>query len=34
MEHGTKTALIIQDVVRSQVLPTAAEIAAEKSGGR
>ncbi|MDR3576034.1 MAG: universal stress protein [Anaerolineaceae bacterium] len=34
MEHGTKTALIIQDVARSQVLPTAAEIAAEKSGGR
>jgi nucleotide-binding universal stress UspA family protein len=34
MEHGTKPVLVIQDVVRSQVLPTAAEIAAEKSGGR
>ncbi len=34
MEHGTKPALIIQDVARAQVLPTAAEIAAEKSGGR
>ena len=34
MEHGTKTVLIIQDVARSQVRPTAAEVAAEKSGGR
>jgi nucleotide-binding universal stress UspA family protein len=34
MEHGTKPALVIQDVPRSRVKPTAAEIAAEKSGGR
>jgi nucleotide-binding universal stress UspA family protein len=34
MEHGTKPVLVIQDVARSQVQPTAAEIAAEKSGGR
>jgi nucleotide-binding universal stress UspA family protein len=34
MEHGTKPVLVIQDVPRSQVQPTAAEIAAEKSGGR
>jgi nucleotide-binding universal stress UspA family protein len=34
MEHGTKPVLIIQDVARSQVQPTAAEVAAEKSGGR
>jgi nucleotide-binding universal stress UspA family protein len=34
MEHGTKPVLIIQDVLRSQVQPTVAEIAAEKSGGR
>ena len=34
MEHGTKPVLIIQDVLRSQVRPTAAEIAAEKSGRR
>ena len=34
MEHGTKPVLVIQDVDRSQVQPTAAEIAAEKSGGR
>jgi nucleotide-binding universal stress UspA family protein len=34
MEHGTKPVLVIQDVPRSQVKPTAAEIAAEKSGGR
>ncbi len=34
MEHGTKPVLVIQDVKRSQVQPTAAEIAAEKSGGR
>lgn len=34
MEHGTKSVLVIQDVKRSQVQPTAAEIAAEKSGGR
>lgn len=34
MEHGTKSALVIQDVPRSRVRPTAAEIAAGKSGGR
>ncbi|OGN90653.1 MAG: hypothetical protein A2Y88_02405 [Chloroflexi bacterium RBG_13_48_10] len=34
IEHGTKPLLIIQDVPRSQVRPTAAEIAAEKSGRR
>jgi nucleotide-binding universal stress UspA family protein len=34
MEHGTKPVLIIQDVLRSQVRPTAAEIAAENSGRR
>lgn len=34
IEHGTKPVLVIQDVPRSQVKPTAAEIAAEKSGGR
>ena len=34
LDHGTKPVLIIQDVPRSQVQPTAAEIAAEKSGGR
>lgn len=34
MEHGTKPVLVIQDVPRSQVQPTVAEIAAEKSGGR
>lgn len=34
MEHGTKPVLVIQDVLRSQVQPTAAEISAEKSGGR
>jgi len=34
IEHGTKTVLVIQDVLRSNVPPTAAEIAAEKSGGR
>jgi nucleotide-binding universal stress UspA family protein len=34
MEHGTKPVLVIQDVLRSQVQPTAAEIAAEKTGGR
>jgi nucleotide-binding universal stress UspA family protein len=34
MEHGTKLVLVIQDVPRSRVQPTAAEIAAEKSGGR
>jgi nucleotide-binding universal stress UspA family protein len=34
IEHGTKPVLIIQDVARSHVQPTAAEIAAEKSGGR
>jgi nucleotide-binding universal stress UspA family protein len=34
MEHGTKPVLVIQDVPRSQVKPTAAEIAAKKSGRR
>lgn len=34
LDHGTKPVLIIQDVSRSQVKPTAAEIAAEKTGGR
>jgi nucleotide-binding universal stress UspA family protein len=34
MEHGTKPVLIIQDVPRSRVQPTAAETAAKKSGRR
>lgn len=34
MEHGTKPVLIVQDVPRSRVQPTAAEIAAKKSGRR
>ena len=34
IEHGTKPLLVIQDVLRSQVRPTAAELAAEKSGRR
>jgi nucleotide-binding universal stress UspA family protein len=34
MEHGTKPVLVIQDVPRSQVMPTAAEVSAEKSGRR
>ena len=34
MEHGIKPVLVIQDVHRSQVQPTAAAIAAEKSGER
>jgi nucleotide-binding universal stress UspA family protein len=34
IEHGTKPVLVIQDVSRFQVRPTAAEIAAEKSGRR
>jgi nucleotide-binding universal stress UspA family protein len=34
IEHGTKPVLVIQDVPRSQVRPSAAEIAAEKSGRR
>ena len=34
IEHGTKPVLVIQDVPRSQVPPTAAETAAEKTGGR
>lgn len=34
MEHGNKPVLVIQDVPRSQVQPTAAQIAAEKSGRR
>jgi len=34
IEHGTKLVLVIQDIPRSQIQPTAAEIAIEKSGGR
>jgi nucleotide-binding universal stress UspA family protein len=34
IEHGTKTTLVIQDVPRTQVRPTTAELAAEKSGRR
>ena len=34
MEHGNRSVLVIQDVLRSQVQPTVAEISAEKSGGR
>ena len=34
IEHGTKPVLVIQDLQRSQVKPTVAEIAAEKSGRR
>ncbi len=34
IEHGTKPLLVIQDVPHSQARPTAAEIAAEKSGRR
>lgn len=34
IDHGTKPVLVIQDVPRSRVQPTVAEIAAEKTGGR
>lgn len=34
IEYGTRPLLVIQDVPRSQVRPTAAEIAAEKTGRR
>lgn len=34
IEHGAKSVLIIQDVLRSQVQPTAAQMAAENSGRR
>lgn len=34
IDHGTKSVLVIQDIERSQVRPTAAEMAAEKSRGR
>ena len=34
MEHGTRPVLVIQDVLRSEVLPTKAEKAAVASGGR
>jgi len=34
IEHGTKPVLIIQDVPRSRFMPTTAELAAEKTGGR
>ncbi|PKN99520.1 MAG: hypothetical protein CVU42_07345 [Chloroflexi bacterium HGW-Chloroflexi-4] len=33
LEHGTKTVLVIQDLPRSKVMPSAAELACEKSGG-
>lgn len=33
MEHGTKNVLVIQDLPRLKVMPTAAEIASDKSGG-
>jgi nucleotide-binding universal stress UspA family protein len=34
MEHGSKPVLVIQDLLRSQVQPTTAEIASKASGGR
>lgn len=34
IEHGIKPVLVIQDVPRAKVQPTAAEIAADKTGGR
>jgi nucleotide-binding universal stress UspA family protein len=34
IEHGTKSILVIQDVPRSQIRPTAAAVAADKSGRR
>ena len=34
IEHGVKPVLVIQDVPRAKVQRTAAEIAAEKTGGR
>jgi nucleotide-binding universal stress UspA family protein len=34
IEHGTKPVLVIQDVPRSQIKPSAAELAAVKNGGR
>ena len=34
IEHGTKPVLIIQDVPRSRFMPTTAELAADRSGGR
>jgi nucleotide-binding universal stress UspA family protein len=34
VEYGTKPVLVIQDIPRSQVRPTAAEISAKTSGGR
>lgn len=33
LEHGTKTVLVIQDLSRSKVQPSAAELACEKSKG-
>lgn len=33
LEHGTKTVLVIQDLAREKVLPSAAELAFEKAGG-
>jgi nucleotide-binding universal stress UspA family protein len=34
IEHGVRSVLVIQDVPRSQIRQTEAEIAAEKSGRR
>lgn len=34
IEHGTKNVLVIQDLPRTKVKPSAAEIAFEKAGGR
>ena len=34
IEHGTRPVLVIQDIPRSQVKPTAAQVAAEKAGER
>ena len=34
MEHGTKPVLVIQDIPRSEVRPTVAEMTAEESGRR
>jgi nucleotide-binding universal stress UspA family protein len=33
MEHGTKNVLVIQDLPRSKVQPTVAELASDKAGG-
>jgi nucleotide-binding universal stress UspA family protein len=34
IEHGTKPVLVIQDIPRSRVRATTAELAAQKTGGR